>query len=161
MHLLYIFFYVSTLDGIEGCTSLQTLSLCGNPIASASDLAPLKNLPYLTNLSLSDPVTKSTCPLCLSVNYKTSILALLPRLRILDKKRLSFEALPTAKEVMMRIDSHSMRNVQSQPWIKQGSFTFRTDMLQNPNNFLNDSMKRAEETIAKAKIVEKNNQSKG
>lgn len=66
------------LEALAKCTSLTTLNLSGNKLASIKDLAPLASLENLSHLELS------TCDLVCEENYRKDVFALLPQLSFLD-----------------------------------------------------------------------------
>mmetsp|Transcript_142 Transcript_142/g.481 ORF Transcript_142/g.481 Transcript_142/m.481 type:complete len:246 (+) Transcript_142:40-777(+) len=67
----------------EAFPGLETLVLTDNSFAQLSELSPLAGLPSLTSLSLVDnPVTKQQ-------GYRHYVIARLPKLRVLDFKRVT------------------------------------------------------------------------
>jgi hypothetical protein len=71
-------FPASDLKHLSALTSLQSLSLANNDISEFSQLEPLKNIPNLVQLDLSE------CKISEKEDYRKKVFAMLEKLHILD-----------------------------------------------------------------------------
>eukprot|EP00325_Prymnesiales_sp_UTEX-LB-985_P022532 CAMPEP_0174735478 /NCGR_PEP_ID=MMETSP1094-20130205/65042_1 /TAXON_ID=156173 /ORGANISM="Chrysochromulina brevifilum, Strain UTEX LB 985" /LENGTH=253 /DNA_ID=CAMNT_0015938451 /DNA_START=80 /DNA_END=841 /DNA_ORIENTATION=+ len=86
---------------------LQTLVLTNNQLATLTQLEPLAGCPTITNLSLVDnPVTKTK-------DYRAFVIALLPKLRTLDYKRVKPTERAAAEAAFRRTRAKPVRGIGS------------------------------------------------
>ena len=69
--------------------NLQTLNASGNLLSSIDSLQCLSNLDSFSSLTLNDKVTDLNNPVCHSASYQSSVMTILPRLKVLDGERVT------------------------------------------------------------------------
>ncbi|XP_022102934.1 leucine-rich repeat-containing protein 61-like [Acanthaster planci] len=79
---------ITNIDPLKELVNLQTLNVSGNLISSVDSLQCLADLDSLSSLTLSDPLTGLNNPVCHSASYKSNVMSMLPRLKVMDGERM-------------------------------------------------------------------------
>ncbi|BFY97024.1 hypothetical protein BsWGS_00064 [Bradybaena similaris] len=78
---------ITSLDGLQTLENLESLNVCGNLLGSANVLRNISGLAKLTTLTLHDPVTGLTNPMCNS-SYLDQVMLILPSVQTLNGQRV-------------------------------------------------------------------------
>ncbi|XP_030045744.1 leucine-rich repeat-containing protein 61 [Microcaecilia unicolor] len=80
---------ITTLEPLGSCDSLQSLNAAGNNINCLENLQSLTGLGKLESIRLRDPVCNLSNPLCNSSTYQSSLLDMIPSIKVIDGERVS------------------------------------------------------------------------
>eukprot|EP00128_Syssomonas_multiformis_P000054 Colp12_sorted_trinity150504_noHs@12508 len=79
---------ITTVSGLQDLAELEWLNLQDNNIKDLSIFDTLSNLPNLSSLSLQDISKNYANPVCDEPHYMSRALITLPKLRVLDERRI-------------------------------------------------------------------------
>uniref|UniRef100_UPI00398F07DD leucine-rich repeat-containing protein 61 n=1 Tax=Pristiophorus japonicus TaxID=55135 RepID=UPI00398F07DD len=80
---------IANLDPLHSCENLQSLNLAGNLISSVDALRSLTELKNLETIRLKDTVCNFSNPVCLNTSYRSAVLEIFPKIKVLDGERVS------------------------------------------------------------------------
>ncbi|XP_038073490.1 leucine-rich repeat-containing protein 61-like isoform X2 [Patiria miniata] len=116
---------ITSIDPLKELANLQTLNASGNLISSVDSLQCLANLDSFSSLTLSDPLTGLNNPVCHGSSYKSSVMMILPRLKVVDGERVSgsgselFELCRKLDEMLEGSTESTTKTNLPQPWVSK------------------------------------------
>ncbi|XP_078518704.1 leucine-rich repeat-containing protein 61 [Lissotriton helveticus] len=159
---------VASLEPLSSCDSLQSLNVAGNLISNVEGLQCLAGLRKLESLRLRDPVSNLSNPLCAAGSYRTSVLDVLPILRVIDGEIVSGRG-SDLYQLCKDIDSSLKKFLGNgpvevtggaKPWVEEGYWDLKpaqSTIIEEAYKQFNDVLqeckelsKRADDTIAQA-----------
>ncbi|XP_029443877.1 leucine-rich repeat-containing protein 61 [Rhinatrema bivittatum] len=161
---------IVTLEPLGSCESLQSLNVAGNHISSLENLQSLAGLRKLETIRLRDPISNLSNPLCTSSTYRSSVLDMIPSIKVIDGERVSGQG-SDLYQLCKDIDNSLKRFLSNgpvaaeipgtaKPWVEESYWDLKpaeSSIIDEAYKQFNDVLqeckelsKRADDTIAQA-----------